>query len=105
MNNLKCPCHKVEEVWVEVPARLSHCNRDIIRPMLIDKCLAPIIIALNREGIKTDSSCCGHGNIGEINLRDGRILLIFTPDQYSQCFAIKKKCSQLRRKPHTDKGK
>jgi len=43
----------------------------------IDLCIAPIVAALNRSGIHTEASCCGHGKIpGRISLRDGRELII-----------------------------
>lgn len=46
----------------------------------IDKCIAPIIEALNMCGVETVASCCGHGRRpGNIALRDGRELII-APD-------------------------
>lgn len=43
----------------------------------VDRCIAPIVRALNREGIYTVASCCGHGKIpGSIVLEDGRELLV-----------------------------
>ena len=30
----------------------------------IDRCIAPLVAALNKGGIKTLSSCCGHGKEG-----------------------------------------
>lgn len=46
----------------------------------IDKCLEPIIMALNAAGVKTVASCCGHGKQpGNIALADGRELII-APD-------------------------
>ena len=43
----------------------------------IDKCIAPIVEALQKGGIYTKTSCCGHGRpLGSIFLQDGRILLI-----------------------------
>ena len=39
----------------------------------VDECIAPIIWALNRTGIDTVASCCGHGQQpGSIALKDGR---------------------------------
>lgn len=44
---------------------------------LIDRCIAPIVQALNDAGIATIASCCGHGKIeGSIILADGREMLI-----------------------------
>ena len=34
----------------------------------VDKCIAPIVQALNSAGIQTLGSCCGHGVIGYIAL-------------------------------------
>jgi len=43
----------------------------------VDRCLAPIIDALNGCGVLTRSSCCGHGEgHGSIVLHDGRELAI-----------------------------
>jgi len=43
----------------------------------IDPCLNGIITALNKGGIKTIASCCGHGRQpGSIILEDGRELII-----------------------------
>ena len=30
----------------------------------VDRCIAPLVAALNKSGIKTLSSCCGHGEEG-----------------------------------------
>ena len=44
----------------------------------VDKCIAPIISALNEVGIATEGCCCGHGKTtGHITLTDGRILGIY----------------------------
>lgn len=43
----------------------------------IDRCLAPLVQALNVAGIYTSNSCCGHGKgSGGIYLHDGRYLEI-----------------------------
>jgi len=43
----------------------------------VDKCIVPLVKALNEAGIKTIASCCGHGKIhGNIALADGRELII-----------------------------
>lgn len=45
----------------------------------IDRCIAPLIVALRDAGIETIESCCGHGNArGSVILADGRWLVIFT---------------------------
>jgi len=46
----------------------------------IDKCIQPLIKALNEGGCETIASCCGHGNRpGTIALEDGREIIIM-PD-------------------------
>lgn len=43
----------------------------------VDKCIVSIVVALNRGGVKTTASCCGHGKgPGCIILEDGRELVI-----------------------------
>ena len=43
----------------------------------IDRCIAPLIEALNAARIYTASCCCGHGEEhGYIWLRDGRALIV-----------------------------
>ena len=43
----------------------------------IDRCIAPIIKALNKSGFITVASCCGHGKQpGNIVLKDGQELFI-----------------------------
>lgn len=45
----------------------------------IDKCIAPLIKALNDKGMETAASCCGHGNRpGSICLKDGREIMIMS---------------------------
>lgn len=62
---------------VPMPARLSHAGRFRWDLKSVDKCIAPIVDALNRDGIYTANSCCGHGNApGLIFLHDGRTLRI-----------------------------
>lgn len=42
----------------------------------IDPCLASLIAALNAAGLKTTSSCCGHGyRPGRVTLVDGREII------------------------------
>lgn len=43
----------------------------------VDSCIAPLVDALNRAGIHTLDSCCGHGKgPGSIRLMDGRELIV-----------------------------
>jgi tRNA(Phe) wybutosine-synthesizing methylase Tyw3 len=72
-----CEWGTTEIVVVNIPADLSHTGKSYVKLAKIDKCIAPIVRALNEAGIKTRSSCCGHGKTdGRIDLQDGRILLI-----------------------------
>ena len=51
-----------------------------LKPTEIDRCLVPLIMALNRGGVRTRGCCCGHGEQrGYIVLADGRELVIFDP--------------------------
>jgi hypothetical protein len=48
---------------VEVPKALLlrddyYSTRDYV---LIDRCMAPLVIELNKRGIETINCCCGHG--------------------------------------------
>ena len=65
------------DLLVPIPAGLSHTGefRWDVKP--IDRCIAPIVKALNDSGIYTSNSCCGHGRgDGVISLHDGRTLII-----------------------------
>ena len=43
----------------------------------VDRCIAPLVQALNDGGVKTVSCCCGHSkHPGYIWLDDGRVLVI-----------------------------
>ena len=43
----------------------------------IDFCIADIVASLNAANIKTEASCCGHGDtLGTVILEDGRWLVI-----------------------------
>lgn len=64
-------------VMVLLSPDLSHTGRARWKVMPIDKCIAPLVEALQVAGINMRSSCCGHGKAnGEIILEDGRILQI-----------------------------
>jgi hypothetical protein len=56
---------------------LSSSDKEKWRVCGIDKCIAPIVKALQAGGINMLGSCCGHGKgPGEITLRDGRTIWI-----------------------------
>lgn len=62
---------------VLIPAHLSHTGEARWDVKGIDRCIAPLVKALNDAGIYTANSCCGHGKAdGTIHLHDGRILRI-----------------------------
>jgi len=62
---------------IEIPADLSHTGRAYWKVAAIDRCIAPIVEALQLRGIDIRGSCCGHGKMdGDIHLQDGRILII-----------------------------
>lgn len=64
-------------VHVRIAASLSHMGEAYWRGMPIDRCIAPIVSALQVGGIDMLASCCGHGEgPGRIDLADGRYLLI-----------------------------
>ena len=72
-----CKWGTCETVEVTIPADLSHNGKPFKKKAKIDKCIAPIVRALEQGGIKMRASCCGHGKThGEIMLQDGRNLII-----------------------------
>lgn len=78
---LVCEHNDTVPMAVLIPAHQSHTGRERVAIKPIDRCIAPIVEALNRGGILTVASCCGHGQgPGSIVLADGRELYI-APDQ------------------------
>ena len=76
-------CRHGEEILltVPVPAELSADRSPRWAYKGIDKCIAPLVDALNNAEIYTASCCCGHGDeLGHIWLQDGRILIVL-PNQ------------------------
>lgn len=70
---------------VEIPAHLSSTGSARHAVKGIDSCVAGIVAALNAGGVKTISSCCGHGKEeGLILLADGRALVIRSRNQTTQ---------------------
>ena len=62
---------------LRIPADLIHNGAPYIKEVSIDRCILSIIDGLNRAGIYTRGSCCGHGKKdGIISLEDGRNLII-----------------------------
>lgn len=72
-----CDWGDTVDVEVTIPADLSHTGetRKAVTP--IDRCIAPIVAALEKQGIVMRGSCCGHGKgFGSIALHDGRVLAV-----------------------------
>jgi hypothetical protein len=68
-------------VRVRIPASLSCTGRAKWKRVGIDRCIAPIVKALQEGGINMEGSCCGHDKtVGNIALADGRVLFIVSPD-------------------------
>ena len=66
-----------EKVRVKILADLACSGKTYWKNMLIDKCIASLIKALQDGGIDMRGSCCGHGHKpGRISLADGRELFI-----------------------------
>jgi hypothetical protein len=75
-----CKWGDTTRMCVRVPRRLSATGRARMRTKEIDRCIAPLVKALNRAGIATVACCCGHGHRqGRIDLDDGRTLKIVPP--------------------------
>ena len=74
------------DVVVQVPSHLSNTGEAyaVLKP--VDRCLAPIVKALNAYGVVTVACCCGHGHRnGNIVLADGRVLDIYpTVDKWER---------------------
>ena len=72
-----CEHGETEDVFVPIPADLSHTGEMRWAHKPVDRCIADLVRALNRHAPMTRSSCCGHGRApGSIVLWDGRDLLI-----------------------------
>jgi hypothetical protein len=72
-----CPCGIESLVHVHIDADLACEGIEKWKMVRIDKCVAPIVKALQKGGFNMRGSCCGHGKgPGRIDLSDGRILLI-----------------------------
>ena len=65
------------ELTVTIPADLSHTGQKRLAIKPIDWCIADLVRSLNAHGVRTRSSCCGHGRgPGEVTLEDGYVLVI-----------------------------
>jgi hypothetical protein len=62
---------------VTIPSDLSYTGKERRTYKAIDSCIASIVKALEKGGVKMRASCCGHFKTdGRIDLEDGRILII-----------------------------
>lgn len=72
-----CKQGEYQEVLVRIPKDLACSGKTYLKYMKIDRCIAPIVKALQRGGIDMRGSCCGHGKRdGNIELQDGRMIII-----------------------------
>lgn len=71
---------------VRIDASLSHTGATYWKDVSIDRCIAPLVQALQNADINMLASCCGHGRTyGRIDLTDGRVLFIAaTPPEPSR---------------------
>lgn len=72
-------CSHGDDVLLLVPIdpKLAHDDKFRWDYRGIDRCIAPIVEALNNAGVYTANCCCGHGKgDGSIALHDGRELVI-----------------------------
>jgi len=80
MRSAMCEWGNTVPVVVTVCAEDSFTGKERLDTKLIDRCISDIVMALNNGGVRTRSSCCGHGERGgSITLQDGRTLLIISP--------------------------
>ena len=78
-------CEETVSVFVKIPADLSSTGKTKWKYTGIDKCLAPIVKALQQFGIDMRGSCCGHHKqVGDIHLQDGRVLIIADYSRYDR---------------------
>jgi hypothetical protein len=69
-------------VLVRIPADLSCSGEAHWKLTQIDRCIAPLVKALQEGGVDMRGSCCGHGRgEGQIELQDGRLLRILDPQE------------------------
>lgn len=70
---------------VPIPAHLSHTGHFHWGRKGVDRCMVPLVQALNNARIYTANCCCGHGKEpGQIILHDGQILTILPEIARSQ---------------------
>jgi len=73
-----CEWGDTVEIELMISASLGHTGNTYKKLVSIDRCIAPIVKALNDVGMTTVASCCGHGKQpGTIALVNGREIMIF----------------------------
>jgi len=72
---------------VTIPQHLSYTGKERLTVVDIDKCIYPIVKALNDGGVFTIASCCGHGQLpGSIILENNKELILTTFDESRKLF-------------------
>ena len=75
-----CEWGDTVELPVTIPAEISHTGAARAAVVGVDRCIAPIVAALNAAGCDTVASCCGHGRGPTcIALADGRHVMLLPP--------------------------
>lgn len=100
-----CEHGDVIEMEVFIPAHRAAEGRDMMKVRGIDRCIAPLVGALNSVGMTTIASCCGHGKSrGSIALADGREVVIARSweearslDSMFPSAALQRRCEVLER--------
>ena len=68
-------CRQTVPCRVLIPADLSSTGRAQWKTKPVDKCLAPLVDAMNAAGVLTRACCCGHAQAaGNIMLHSGEIV-------------------------------
>lgn len=84
-----CEWGNTAPLRVLVPADLSWTGQARWDTKDIDRCLLPLVQALNDSGLPTRASCCGHGHRpGNVVLADGRWLIVASEEQAQQIEAL-----------------
>lgn len=72
---MMCQWGDTVDLLVPIPAELSHTGKARWDVKSVDRCLAPLIKALNDRGLYTSGCCCGHSKgPGDIRFHDGQVL-------------------------------
>lgn len=88
-----CKMGTTKRVYVKIPEDLSCTGFTKFQHEDIDECIANIVNALQVSGVDMRGCCCGHGKgIGDIQLQDGRSLLIVDSQKY---FKNKEKVNKI----------